>query len=115
MQICLCLQVPFSIHESVIALPLPASLVNLFQDPFEIRGLVKDLAGKRRVGDDLSVAVVLQGAGTDVEPFTYFLACEEVFTAEERPVHLGHFLIRSLTRRKAETTACISPASILKS
>ena len=75
----------------MIALPLPASLVILFQDPFEIRGLVKDLAGKLGVGDDLSVAVVLQGAGADVEPFANFFAREEVFTAEEWPVRLGHF------------------------
>ena len=70
---------------------LPASLVILLQDPFQVRGLVKNLAGKMRVGDDLSVAIVLQGARADVESFTYFIAREEVFAAEERPVRLGHF------------------------
>ena len=73
---------PFSIHESVIALPLPASPVILLQDPFEIRRLVKDLAGELRVGDDPPISIVLQGAGADVESFTYFLAREEMFASE---------------------------------
>ena len=91
MQICLCLQVPFSIHESVIALPLPASPVILLQDPFEIRRLVKDLAGELRVGDDLPVAIVLQRARADVEPFANFFAREKMLAAKERPVRLGYF------------------------
>ena len=45
---------------------LTASPIILFQDPFEIRNLVKDLAGELRVGDDPPVAIVLQGAGAFV-------------------------------------------------
>ena len=67
-------------------------IVILLQHPFQVRSLIEYLSCKLSVGYNLPVAVVLQGAGTDVEPLTYFLACEEVFTAEERPVHLGHFL-----------------------
>ena len=43
------------------------------------------------VGDDLSIAVILQSAGADVEPFANLLACKEMFAAEERPVRLGYF------------------------
>ena len=50
----------------------------------------KDLAGELRVGDDLSIAVILQSARADVEPFANLLAREEVFTAEEWPVRLGY-------------------------
>ena len=83
---------PFSIQLYAFrVLSFPVSPVILLQYPFEIRGLVKDLAGKLRVGNDLSVAIVLQSAGTDVESFANLLASEEVFTAEERPVRLGHF------------------------
>ena len=63
-QIFLCCQVPFSIQLCAFrVLPFPASLVILFQYPFEIWGLVKDLSGKLRVGDDPPIAIVLQGAG----------------------------------------------------
>ena len=90
-QIYLCFQVPFSIQLYAFrVLSFPVSPVILLQYPFEIRGLVKDLAGKLGIGDDLPVAIVLQGAGADVESFTYFLAREEVFTAEEWPVRLGY-------------------------
>ena len=85
-------QVPFSIQLCAFSvLPLPVSSIVLFQDPFEIRGFVEDLAGKLCVGDNLSVAIVLQGTGADVEPFANLLACEEMFAAEEWPVRLGHF------------------------
>ena len=75
----------------MIALPFSASLIILFQDLFKIRGFVKDFTGELRVGDDPPIAIVLQGAGADVEPFANLLAREKVFTAEERPVSLGHF------------------------
>ena len=75
----------------MIALPLPASPVILLQDPFEIRRLVKDLAGELRVGDDLPVAIVLQRARADVEPFANFFAREKMLAAKERPVRLGYF------------------------
>ena len=51
----------------------------------------KDLAGELRVGDDLSIAVILQSAGADVESLANLLACKEMFAAEERPVRLGYF------------------------
>ena len=91
-QIYLCFQVPFSIQLYAFrVLSFPVSPVILLQYPFEIRGLVKDLAGKLRVGDDLSIAVIQQSARADVKPFANFLACEEVFAAEERPVRFRYF------------------------
>ena len=75
----------------MIALPFSASPVVFLQDPFEIRSLVKDFSGEPRVGDDLSIAVILQSARADVKPFANFLACEEVFAAEERPVRFRYF------------------------
>ena len=75
----------------MIALPFSASLIILFQDLFKIRGFVKDFTGELRVGDDPPIAVILQGAGADVKPSANLLAREKVFTAEERPVSLGHF------------------------
>ena len=75
----------------MIALPLTASPVILLQDPFEIRGLVKDLAGKLGVGDDPPISIILQSAGADVEPFAYFFTREEMLSTEERPVCFRHF------------------------
>ena len=66
-------------------------IVILLQHPFQVRSLIEYLSCKLSVGYNLPVAVVLQGAGADVKPFANFLACKEVFTAEERPVSLGQF------------------------
>ena len=43
------------------------------------------------VGDDLSIAVILQSAGADVESLANLLACKEMFTTEEWPMRLGDF------------------------
>ena len=83
---------PFSIQLCAFrVLSFPVSPVILLQDLFEIRSLVKDFAGELRVGDDLSIAVILQSARADIELFANFFACEKMFTAEERPVRLGYF------------------------
>ena len=83
---------PFSVSETHFSLkPYDVSFVILLQHPFQVRSLVEYLSCKLRVGDDPPIAIVLQGAGADVEPFANLLTREEVFTAEERPVCLGHF------------------------
>ena len=51
----------------------------------------REFTGKLRVGDDLSIAVILQSARADVKPFANLLACKEMFTTEEWPVRLGYF------------------------
>ncbi len=77
-----------------IVVPFDSSLntlIILLQHPFQVRSLVEYLPCKLRVGDDFSVAVVLQGTGTDIQPLAHFLAREEKFASKEWLVCLYHF------------------------
>ena len=67
------------------------SLVILLQHFFQIRSLIEYLACKLRVGNNLSIAVVLQGTGTDIQPFAHFLARKEKFASKEWLVCIRHF------------------------
>ena len=58
-------------------------IVILLQHPFQVQSLVEYLPCKLRVGYNLPVAVVLQGAGTDIEPFAHILTREEKFACKE--------------------------------
>ena len=66
-------------------------IVILLQHPFQVRSLVEYLPCKLRVGNDSPIAVVLQGAGTDVQPLAYFLTREEKFACKEWLVRIRHF------------------------
>ena len=66
-------------------------IVILLQHPFQVRSLVEYLPCKLRVGYNLPVSVVLQGAGTDIQPLAHFLSCEEKFACKEWLVCLCHF------------------------
>ena len=66
-------------------------MVILLQYLFQVRSLVENLACKLRVGNNLPVAVVLQGTGTDIEPLAHFLARKEKFACKEWLVRLRHF------------------------
>jgi len=46
-------------------------LIIFLKQPFQIRSLIEYLSCKLRVGDNLPVAIVLQGTGTDIQPLTY--------------------------------------------
>ena len=67
-------------------------LIIFLKQPFQIRSLIEYLSCKLRVGDNLPVAIVLQGTGTDIQPLAHFLAREEVLTAKQRLVYLCYFL-----------------------
>ncbi len=45
--------------------------ITLFQQPFQVRSLIEYLFCKLCVGDNLSVPIVLQGAGADIQPLAY--------------------------------------------
>ena len=66
-------------------------IVILLQHPFQVRSLIEYLSCKLSVGYNLPVAVVLQGAGTDIEPFAHILTREEKFACKEWLVCLCHF------------------------
>ena len=66
-------------------------IVILLQHPFQVRSLIEYLSCKLSVGYNLPVAVVLQGAGTDLQPLAHFLSCEEKFACKEWLVCLCHF------------------------
>lgn len=66
--------------------------IMFFQQPFQIRLLIKYLPCKLRIGNNSPVPIVLQGARADIQPLTHFLACEEMLTAKQRFVCLCHFL-----------------------
>ena len=66
-------------------------MVILLQYLFQVRSLVEYLPCKLRVGNNLPVAVVLQGAGTDIEPFAHILTRKEKFACKEWLVRLCHF------------------------
>ena len=70
-------------------------LIVILQQPFQIRSLIKYLPCKLRVGDNSPFPIVLQGTGTDIQPFAHFLACQEMLTAKEWLVCLRHFLYPS--------------------
>ena len=67
-------------------------LIVIFQQPFQIRSLIKYLPCKLRVGDNPPFPIVLQGAGADIQPLAHFLACQEMLISEEWLVCLCHFL-----------------------
>ena len=67
------------------------SLVILLLYLLQVRSLAEYLSCKLRVGDNLPVAVVLQGTGTDIQPLTHFLSREEKFACKEWLVCLCHF------------------------
>ena len=90
-------------------------IVILLQHPFQVRSLVEYLPCKLRVGYNLPVSVVLQGAGTDIQPLAHFLTCEEVLTAKERLVCLCTSLILLLIPLIADNTTYILSASMFKS
>ena len=63
---------PFSVSETHFSLKLyNVSFVILLQHLFQVRSLVEYLACKLRVGYNLPIAIVLQGAGADIQPLTY--------------------------------------------
>ena len=66
-------------------------IVILLQHPFQVRSLIEYLSCKLSVGYNLPVAVVLQGAGTDIEPFAHILTREEKFACKEWLVRLRYF------------------------
>ena len=66
--------------------------IMFFQQPFQIRLLIKYLPCKLRIGNNLPIPIVLQGSGADIQPFAHFFTCEEVLTAKERLVCLCYFL-----------------------
>ena len=66
--------------------------IMFFQQPFQIRLLIKYLPCKLRIGNNPSIPIVLQGSVADIQPFAHFFTCEEVFTAKERLVCLCYFL-----------------------
>ena len=66
-------------------------LIVILQQPFQIRSLIKYLPCKLRVGDNPPFPIVLQGTGTDIQPLTHFLACQEMFARKEWLVRLCHF------------------------
>ena len=66
-------------------------IVILLQHPFQVRSLIEYLSCKLSVGYNLPVAVVLQGAGTDIEPFAHILTREEKFACKEWLVRIRHF------------------------
>ena len=83
---------PFSVSKTHFSLKLyDVSFVILLQHPFQVRSLVEYLPCKLRVGNNLPVAVVLQGAGTDIQPLAHFLTREEKFACKEWLVRLRHF------------------------
>ena len=49
-------------------------LIVILQQPFQIRNLIKYLPCKLRVGNNPPVPIVLQGAGTDIQPLAHLLA-----------------------------------------
>ena len=63
-----------------------------FQQPFQIRLLIKYLPCKLRIGNNSPVPIVLQGARADIQQLTHFLACEEMLTSKQRLVCLSNFL-----------------------
>ena len=67
-------------------------LIVILQQPFQIRSLIKYLPCKLRVGDNSPFPIVLQGTGSDIQPFAHFFTCEEVLTAKEWLVCLCYFL-----------------------
>ena len=67
------------------------SLIILLQHLFQIRSLIEDFPSNLRVGDNLSVAIVLQGTGTDIQPLAHILTCEVEFSGKEWPVRPCHF------------------------
>ena len=70
--------------------------IMFFQQPFQIRLLIKYLPCKLRIGNNSPVPIVLQGARADIQPLTHFLACEEMLTAKQRFMCLCHFLYPSV-------------------
>ena len=66
--------------------------IMFFQQPFQIRLLIKYLPCKLRIGNNSLVPIVLQGARADIQPLTHFLTCKEMLTAKQRFVCLCHFL-----------------------
>ena len=66
--------------------------IMFFQQPFQIRLLIKYLPCKLRIGNNSPVPIVLQGARADIQPLTHFLACEEMLTAKQWLVCLSNFL-----------------------
>ena len=70
-------------------------LIVILQQPFQIRSLIKYLPCKLRVGDNSPFPIVLQGTGSDIQPFAHFLACQEMLISEEWLVCLRHFLYPS--------------------
>ena len=70
--------------------------IMFFQQPFQIRLLIKYLPCKLRIGNNSPVPIVLQGARADIQPLTHFLACEEMLTSKQRFVCLCHFLYPSV-------------------
>ena len=59
------------------------SLVILLQHSLQVRSLVEYLTCKLRVGNNLLVAIVLQGAGADIQPLAHLLTREEKFSCKE--------------------------------
>ena len=91
------------------------SLIILLQHLFQIRSLIEDFPCNLRVGDNLSVAIVLQGTGTDIQPLAHFLTRKEKFSGKDRLVRFCHFHNSFFTPLSAETTSCISSLSMFKS
>ena len=58
---------------NICLLPLSCltTLIILLQHLLQVRSLIEYLSCKLSVGYNLPVAVVLQGAGTDIKPLTY--------------------------------------------
>ena len=52
--------------------------------PFDVRFLVQNLAAQLVIGDYAVVAVVLQGASANFQPYRYLPVRQEAFTAQCR-------------------------------
>lgn len=78
------------------AFPSISFLIILIQHFLQVRHLIEYLSCELRIGNNPPVPIVLQGTRADIQPFAYFLACQEMLTAKQRFVCLCHFLYPSV-------------------
>ena len=91
------------------------SFVTLLQHLFQIRHLIEYLSCELSIGNNPPVPIVLQCAGANIQPLAHFLACQEMLTANSGLCVCATSLILLLTPLIADSTTCISSASIFKS